>query len=57
MEDQYTFKLDKNVVRNRVSFKNRFGIVLAGDLYLPAAGKPAFADGLPEPSQLTGKEP
>lgn len=32
----FTFELADGVVRRSVSFKNRFGIVLAGDLYLPA---------------------
>lgn len=31
----YTFKLSENVERKSVTFKNRFGITLAGDLYLP----------------------
>ncbi len=33
--EQYTFKLSDNVIRQEVSFKNRYGITLAGDLYLP----------------------
>ena len=33
--EQYTFKLSDNVIRQAVSFKNRYGITLAGDLYLP----------------------
>ena len=31
----FTFKLNDNVVRKSVTFKNRYGITLAGDLYLP----------------------
>lgn len=33
--DQYTFKLSEKVTRQKVTFKNRYGITLAGDLYLP----------------------
>lgn len=33
--DQYTFQLSNNVTRQKVIFKNRFGITIAGDLYLP----------------------
>ena len=33
--DQYTFKLSDNVTRQKISFKNRYGITIAGDLYLP----------------------
>ncbi|GAA4918693.1 alpha/beta hydrolase [Streptomyces coeruleoprunus] len=42
----YTFALDKNVKRTSVRFKNRYGIEVAGDLYIPknATGKlPALA--------------
>ncbi|MDX8032092.1 alpha/beta hydrolase [Lentzea sp. BCCO 10_0856] len=37
----YTFALDKNVKRTSVRFKNRYGIQVAGDLYVPknARGK------------------
>lgn len=35
-DEHYTFALADNVVRRHVTFKNRFGITLAGDLYLPA---------------------
>ncbi|MEU3937709.1 alpha/beta hydrolase [Streptomyces sp. NPDC029044] len=37
----YTFALDKNVKRTSVRFKNRYGIEVAGDLYVPknARGK------------------
>ena len=33
--DDYTFKLSNKVVRQKVTFKNRYGITLTGDLYLP----------------------
>lgn len=42
----YTFALDKNVKRTSVRFTNRYGIEVAGDLYVPknATGKlPALA--------------
>ena len=42
----YSFKLNKNVTRTKVKFHNRYGIELAGDLYVPknAEGKlPAIA--------------
>ncbi|WP_229068612.1 alpha/beta hydrolase [Actinoplanes sp. DH11] len=42
----YTFALDKNVKRTSVRFTNRYGITVAGDLYVPtnARGKlPALA--------------
>ena len=37
----YSFKLSESVVRTKVHFKNRYGIELAGDLYVPgnAGGK------------------
>ena len=31
----YTFKINDNVIRQKVTFKNRYGITLTGDLYLP----------------------
>ena len=34
-EDHYTFKQSDKVTRQKVTFKNRYGITLAGDLYLP----------------------
>lgn len=34
-EEHYTFELSDNVTREKVTFKNRFGITLTGDLYLP----------------------
>src|SRR6187551_732789 len=39
--EHYTFKLSDKVTRKKVTFKNRYGISLAGDLYLPrnAEGK------------------
>src|SRR6185369_9774428 len=33
--DHYTFQLSDKVTRQKVTFKNRYGITLAGDLYLP----------------------
>lgn len=33
--EQYTFNLSDKVTRNKVSFKNRYGITLTGDFYLP----------------------
>ncbi|WKZ58856.1 MAG: alpha/beta hydrolase [Cyclobacteriaceae bacterium] len=33
--EQYTFELNENVKRKKVTFKNRYGILLAGDLYTP----------------------
>lgn len=33
--DTHTFKLNDNVVRSSVSFKNRYGITLVGDMYMP----------------------
>ena len=39
--EHYTFQLSDKVTRKKVTFKNRYGISLAGDLYLPrnAEGK------------------
>jgi len=31
----YTFELSENVERTKVSFKNRYGLTLSGDLYVP----------------------
>src|SRR5688572_5858952 len=41
----YTFKLSDKVTRKKVTFKNRYGITLAADLYLPknSEGKPLAA--------------
>jgi uncharacterized protein len=41
----YTFKLSDKVTRKEVTFKNRYGITLAADLYLPknSDGKPLAA--------------
>lgn len=33
--DHYTFQLSDKVTRKKVKFKNRYGITLAGDFYLP----------------------
>lgn len=33
--EHYTFQLSDKVTREKVTFKNRYGIALAGDLYLP----------------------
>ena len=35
MEEHYTFTLNENVIRTKVTFKNHFGIKLVGDLYAP----------------------
>lgn len=34
-EEHYTFTLSDKVTRQKVTFKNRYGITLSGDLYLP----------------------
>ncbi len=43
--DHYTFQLSEKVTRQKVTFKNRYGITLTGDLYLPknSAGQPLAA--------------
>lgn len=45
--EHYTFELSEKVTREKVSFKNRYGITLAGDLYVPKgkedASLPALA--------------
>ncbi|MDV4043724.1 hypothetical protein CMT37_12955 [Elizabethkingia anophelis] len=33
--EYYTFELSNKVTRQKVTFKNRYGIILSGDLYLP----------------------
>ncbi|MNJ98958.1 Alpha/beta hydrolase family protein [compost metagenome] len=33
--DHYTFQLGHKVSREKVTFKNRYGIILSGDLYIP----------------------
>ncbi|WP_312192209.1 alpha/beta hydrolase, partial [Sphingobacterium sp.] len=33
--DHYTFQLSDKVTRKKVRFKNRYGITLSGDLYVP----------------------
>jgi fermentation-respiration switch protein FrsA (DUF1100 family) len=35
LTDNYIFELDENVTRKPVSYKNRFGITISADLYLP----------------------
>lgn len=35
INEHYTFKLSDKVTRQKVTFKNRYGIELTGDLYLP----------------------
>src|SRR6187401_2638728 len=44
-KEHYTFHLSDKVTRQAVNFKNRYGITLAGDLYLPKnnIGKPLAA--------------
>src|SRR5687768_13769934 len=44
-KDEYTFKLSETVTRQKVTFKNRYGITLTGDLYLPknSGSKPLAA--------------
>ena len=42
--DHYTFELSDKVTRKKVTFKNRYGITLTGDLYIP---KNAENDPLP----------
>ncbi|MES2140177.1 MAG: alpha/beta hydrolase [Bacteroidota bacterium] len=34
-QENYTFKLSHKVDRQKVNFKNRYGIILSGDLYTP----------------------
>lgn len=34
-QEHYTFELGDQVARHKVTFKNRYGITLAGDLYIP----------------------
>nr|WP_321453976.1 alpha/beta hydrolase [uncultured Carboxylicivirga sp.] len=34
-DEHYTFELSDQVTREKVTFKNRYGITLTGDLYLP----------------------
>lgn len=33
--EHYTFELSGKVTRQKVTFKNRYGITLTGDLYIP----------------------
>ena len=39
----YSFKLSENVTRTKVYFRNRYGIELAGDLYVPKGAKDRLA--------------
>ncbi|HIW35591.1 MAG TPA: alpha/beta hydrolase, partial [Candidatus Treponema faecavium] len=41
--EHYTFELKEGVTRTPVTFTNRFGIALSGDLYLPANGGTGLA--------------
>jgi fermentation-respiration switch protein FrsA (DUF1100 family) len=42
--EHYTFQLSNKVSREKVTFKNRYGIILSGDLYIPKNNsKVAFA--------------
>ncbi len=34
-KEHYTFQLSDKITRQKVTFKNRYGIILSGDLYLP----------------------
>lgn len=34
-KEHYTFELSDKVIRQKVTFKNRYGIILSGDLYIP----------------------
>lgn len=34
-KEHYTFQLSDKVIRQKVNFKNRYGITISGDLYLP----------------------
>lgn len=52
MTDNYIFDLDENVTRTPVSYKNRYGIDIAADLYTPkgfdaTAEHPALIIGAP----------
>lgn len=37
--EHYTFELSDKVIRQKVTFKNRYGIVISGDLYTPKETK------------------
>ena len=39
IKEEYTFQLSDKVTRQKVSFKNRYGIMLSGDLYFPKSGE------------------
>lgn len=45
VENHYTFALSENVTREKVTFRNRYGITLTGDLYVPkkVGGEPLSA--------------
>lgn len=45
-KDQYTFKLSEKVTRQKVKFKNRYGITLSGDLYQPKNTKQSLLSAL-----------
>lgn len=52
MEEYYIFKISENVTRTAVNYKNRYGITLSGDLYIPkdidtSAKYPALVVGPP----------
>lgn len=34
-KEHYTFQLSDKVTREKVTFKNRYGITLSGDSYIP----------------------
>lgn len=38
--EHYTFQLSDKVTRQKVTFKNRYGIMVTGDLYLPVRQLP-----------------
>ena len=42
-KDTRTFKVNQKIEMKKVRFTNRYGIMLAGDLYLPEDADPAFA--------------
>jgi len=44
--DHYTFQLSDKVTRKKVSFKNRYGITLSGDLYIPKNSDSIFFSAL-----------
>ncbi|WP_347218149.1 alpha/beta hydrolase [Chryseobacterium sp.] len=38
--EHYTFKLSDKVIRQKISFKNRYGLTVTGDLYIPKYHNP-----------------